>query len=117
METTYHDSGRTIRFTAGTDYAAGDVIAFGTGIGIIEAPVASGGEANAAIQGVFEFAKPTGVGTDRDLGEAVGYNTNSKAVANVSGADLYAGRVAKAASTTDDTVLVNINMPAAEALT
>jgi len=116
MESTYHNSGRSIRFTATQQYEAGDVIAFGTGTAIIDAAVASGGVANATIQGVFEFAKPTGVGTARTLGEGVGFDTTSKQIADQSGADQYLGRVTAAVSDDDDFVLVAINMPAAESI-
>lgn len=115
-DATYHNSGRSIRFTAGKDYAAGEVIAFGTGSAVLDAPAALGGVANATIVGVYEFTKPTGGGTGRALGATVGFDTTSKEIADVSGADLYLGRVVAVATDADNTVLVAINMPAVESL-
>lgn len=116
METVYHDSGKYIRFTAGAGYSAGDVIAWGTGIAIVEVGCLEGQECNACVEGTFEFAKATGGSTARTLGATVGYDTTNDRVADVSGADLYCGRVMKAASDDDATVLVAINKPAAESL-
>lgn len=115
-EAVYYDSGRTIRFTAAQDYAAGDVIAWGTGIAVVEVACLSGQECNAAIEGTFELAKATGGSTAQTLGAAVGYDTDNDRTAAVSGADLYAGRVVKASADADATVLVKINAPAAESL-
>ncbi len=115
-EAVYVADGRYIRFTAAQDYSAGDVVAWGTGIAIVEVACLSGQECNACIEGEFEFAKATGGSTARTLGSAVGYDTSNDRVADVSGADLYCGRVTKAASDDDATVRVAINKPAPESL-
>lgn len=116
MEAVYHDSSKYIRFTAGADLESGQVLAFGTGVSVVEVGCVSGQECNAAIQGAYYLPKPTGASTARAVGTTVGFNTTARTVVDVAGADLYAGRVLKAATDDDDCVLVGLNLPAAESL-
>lgn len=116
MEAEQVDNGNYIRFTAGSDLDAGQVVGWGTGIAVVDVATASGRVANAAIEGTYEFTKPTGVGTDRALGELVGFDITDKEIVDVSGADLFCGRVTEAATTTDTVVKVKINAPAPESL-
>ena len=115
-ESEFVSSGKGIRFTAAAAYAAGDVIAWGTGVAIITVDVAIGDIANAYIQGEFEFAKAAGVGEAMALGVPAGYDTTLNLAGDVSGADLYAGRVTVAATDNDTFVRIAINSPAAESL-
>lgn len=109
----YHSTGAQIQLTPGADVSAGDVVAYGGGIAIYEADQVADRPVGASIEGVFELPKVTGVGSDYALGAAVGWDTTTKKVRALSGADLYAGRVHKPVTTADTFVLVKINAPLA----
>lgn len=105
----YHQTGQQIQHTPSAAVNAGDVIAYGTGIAVIEADQVAGRPVGAAIEGVFEVPKVTG--TAFGLGVAVGWDTTNNRIRALSGANLYAGRMHKAAASGDTFALVKINAP------
>lgn len=108
-EAEYHSTGEQIRLTPGAAVNAGDVVAYGTGIAVYLADQEANRPVAAAIEGVFEFTKQTGTGTDFAVGAAVGWDNTNKRIRPLSGADRYAGRVHEAVTTAATLVKVKIN--------
>jgi len=109
MSGEYVKTGAQILITPGADVSAGTVVAWGTGVAVIEADSVAGRPVGAAIDGVYEFAKASA--TVFALGAAVGYNTSTNTAVAVSGSNLYLGRVVAAVGNPSTHVQVKINAP------
>lgn len=100
-------SGDQIQLTPVAAVTAGDVVAYGTGIAIYLADQEADRPVAAAIKGVFEVPKVAG--TAFGLGVAVGWDTTNNRIRALSGANLYAGRMHRAAASADTIAYIDIN--------
>lgn len=96
-------------FTAGADYAAGDVILVGNEVGIIEgnSGVKSGDAAVARMQGVYEI---TMLSTDTgSVGALVYWDAGNTRLTTTAGSLKSAGVLRRAKASGETTALVSIN--------
>lgn len=113
-EATFIQDGRTLDYTAGGAIAIGAVVVQGDLVGVIVgiqgggATGVSGDLCSLATEGVFEFAKPTGAGTDSVAGTLYYWDdTNNVATEDAaSGANKLLGVSVAAVTTAGTTVRV-----------
>ena len=68
MSTRFIQDGRTIDYIPSTDIAAGTVVVQGDLVGVANLDIAAGNLGALTIEGVFEFPKATGSGTEITVG-------------------------------------------------
>jgi len=102
-----HD-GAAIDHTPGSALAAGDVVVIGDLVAVAKGPIPANTLGALATEGVYDFAKATGAGTDLTAGTLVYWDdTENVAKSDAeSGANKLIGPVIRAAATTDATVRV-----------
>lgn len=97
-----HD-GKSIDYTPGSAVAAGDVVVQGELVGVAKMDIAAGQLGALAIEGVFDFPKPTGAGTDAAVGTLMYWDVadgNAQETADT-GTNKLIGKLVKACTTTD----------------
>lgn len=101
-------NGEALDFTnaSGSKINAGDVVVFGSRVGIAAADIANGATGAVHVVGVFEFPKATGAIT---LGAAVYWDATNKKITTTSTSNTLAGFAVAAAESADETVKVKIN--------
>ncbi len=105
--------GLRIDYTPSGDVAAGAVVVVQKIVGVATTAIAADALGTLDVEGVFEFPKATGSGAGIDLGKTVYWHASSTNQVNeTSESGTKIGYVIKAASDTDETVLVKLT-PAA----
>lgn len=104
----YFQRGESLDYTNGTNakIEAGDVVVFGTKIGVAGCDIAPGAVGSIHVEGVFAFAKATGAIT---AGAAVYWDATNAKITTTSTDNTPAGYAVAAAASADATVLVKIN--------
>lgn len=106
MKAVYVQLGDSIDYTPSAAVSAGDVVVFGTIIGIAKLDIAANTLGALAVDGVFSIAKGTGAIT---AGAAVYWDSTNKVITTTSNNNTVAGVAVAAAASDSDTVLVLIN--------
>lgn len=108
MEAKYIQRGEAIDFTNSSEAKinAGDVVVFGTKIGVAGDDIAVGATGTLRMEGVFELPKATGAIT---VGAAVYWDATNKKITTTSSSNTLAGFAVAAAASRDETALVKIN--------
>lgn len=111
MAARFIQDGKSIDYTPGSNVSAGDVIVQGELVGVAKLDIAAGQKGALAIEGVFEFPKPTGAGTDAGVGTLMYWDVadgNAQETSD-SGTNKLIGKLVKACSTTDTTCLIKLD--------
>lgn len=110
MATFIHD-GNSIDYTPAADVAAGAVVVQGDLIGVARAPIAANALGSLAVNGVFDFAKATGVGTAITAGANCYWDVaDGQAKTDAEGgANKLVGKCVKAAADADATVRIRLS--------
>ena len=109
-QATYVQDGNAIDYTPTSARASGDVVVQGDLLGITRTEIAANRLGSLAIEGVFEFTKPTGTGLT--VGQKVYWDATNLRVAGDSAVGRLVGRVVKEAAATDTTVRVLLEVQA-----
>lgn len=104
----YFQRGESLDYTNGTSnkIEAGDVVVFGTKIGVAGCDIVPGAVGSIHVEGVFAFEKATGAIT---AGAAVYWDATNGKITTTSTDNTLAGFAVAAAASGDATVLVKIN--------
>ena len=104
----YFQRGESLHYTNGTNnkIEAGDVVVFGTKIGVAGCDIAPGAAGSIHVEGVCAFEKATGAIT---AGAAVYWDATNGKITTTSTNNTLAGFAVAAAASGDATVLVKIN--------
>jgi len=105
-----HD-GKSIDYTPSSAVTAGDVIVQGELVGVAKQDIAANTLGALAIEGVFDFPKPTGAGTDAAVGTLMYWDAadgNAQETADT-GTNKLIGKLVKACSTTDTTCRIKLS--------
>ena len=111
MTARFIQDGKSIDYTPGSNVSAGDVIVQGELVGVAKLDIAAGQLGALAIEGIFEFPKPTGAGTDAAVGTLMYWDVadgNAQETAD-SGTNKLIGKLVKACSTTDTTCRIKLD--------
>lgn len=103
--------GSTIDYTPSSAVAEGAVVVQAELVGVATRPIAANQLGGLAVEGVFDFTKPTGSGTDAPVGTNFYWDVadgNAQETAD-SGTNKLIGKSVKACTTTDTTVRVKLN--------
>ena len=102
--------GKSIDYTPSADVTAGDVVVQGDLIGVAPRSIVSGHLGALQIEGVFDFPKDTGTGTDITAGAKLWWNATDGQVEKVVGdpARPYLGKAVAAAGIDDELVRVKL---------
>jgi len=101
--------GCSIDYTPGADVAAGDVVVQGDLVGVAKQPIKANQPGALAVDGVFDFAKATGVGTALAAGTTVYWDDAANVATSTAAGNKQIGKVVKAAADADATVRVRMN--------
>jgi predicted RecA/RadA family phage recombinase len=107
---TKKSEGRRIDYTPGTTVSAGDEVVLNDIVGVATEDIAANELGALDIEGVFEFAKDTGSGTDIAAGEIVYWDAGSEFITTTSAGNTRAGKAIAAAATTAEVVSVKIGV-------
>lgn len=105
-----HD-GKAIDYTPSADVTAGDVVVQGELVGIAPRSIAANTLGALQIEGVFEFPKPTGVGTDAAVGTLMYWDAadgNAQETADT-GTNKLIGKLVKACTVDDTTCWIKLD--------
>ena len=109
LQATFVHEGDFIDHTPGADLAAGDVVVQGELVGVATRPIPADTPGGLAVEGVFDFAKATGVGTAVAAGTNVYWDdATNQATATATGNKLI-GKSVRAAADADATVRVRLS--------
>lgn len=111
MTARFIQDGKSIDYTPGSNVTAGDVIVQGELVGVAKQDIAAGQLGALAIEGVFEFPKPTGAGTDAAVGTMMYWDAadgNAQETADT-GTNKLIGKLVKACTTTDTVCLIKLD--------
>jgi predicted RecA/RadA family phage recombinase len=106
-QTTFVQEGCSIDYTPGADIAAGDVVVQGDLVGVAKLEIKSGKLGSLAVDGVFDFAKNTGVAYT--VGTFLFWDDTANVVTATATGNKMIGKVVRAAATTDTTVRVRMS--------
>jgi predicted RecA/RadA family phage recombinase len=101
--------GACIDYTPTADVAAGDVVVQGDLVGVAKQPIKANQLGALAVEGVFDFAKVTGVGTALAAGATVYWDDAANVATATAAGNKQIGKVVKAAADADATVRVRMN--------
>jgi predicted RecA/RadA family phage recombinase len=101
--------GCSIDYMPAADVAAGDVVVQGDLVGVAKLDIKSNKLGALAVEGVFDFAKATGVGTAIAAGAIVYWNDAANVATATAAGNKQIGKVVKAAADADATVRVRMN--------
>lgn len=101
--------GASIDYTPGADVAAGDVVVQGDLVGVAKLDIKAGRLGALAVEGVFDFAKATGVGTAIAVGALVYWNDAANQATTVAAGNKQLGKSVRAAGDNDATVRVRLD--------
>lgn len=106
-QATFVQDGDSIDYTPGGALAAGDVVVQGDLVGVTKRPLAAGELGSLSVDGVFDFAKNTGVSFT--VGQILYWDdTANQATATATG-NKQIGKCVKAAGTNDTTVRIRMS--------
>lgn len=105
---TYVQRGETVDYTPASAVTAGDIINFGTYIGIATHDIAAGALGQLVLRGVFDIVKATTVGSGFAAGSQVYWDYVNN-VANVAGAGMPIGNSVITCADADATVRVYVD--------
>ncbi len=107
---TYKYDGNMVDYTpSGSDVTAGDVIVQNDLLGVAVNDIEDGKLGALYVNGVIEFPKATGVGTDIAAGTKVYWDESAGNATTTATSNTLIGKAVKAASTSDDKVWVKLN--------
>ena len=106
-QATFVQEGCSIDYTPGADIAAGDVVVQGDLVGVAKLEIKSGKLGSLAVDGVFDFAKNTGVAYT--VGTFLFWDDTANVVTTTATGNKMIGKVVRAAATTDTTVRVRMS--------
>jgi predicted RecA/RadA family phage recombinase len=106
-QATFINDGFYIDHIAGSNLAAGEVVVQGDLIGVAVRPLATGELGALAVEGVFDFAKNTGVSFN--VGTVLYWDDTNNVVTTTSAGNKLLGKVAAAAVNADIVVRVRLS--------
>ncbi len=106
-QTTFVHDGLSIDYTPGADIAAGDVVVQGDLVGVAKLEIKSGKPGALAVDGVFDFAKNTGVAYT--VGQLLYWDDTANVVTTTATGNKLIGKVVRAAASADTTVRVRLS--------
>jgi predicted RecA/RadA family phage recombinase len=101
--------GASIDYTPGADVAAGDVVVQGDLVGVAKLDIKANRLGALSVEGVFDFAKATGVGTALAAGTTVYWDDAANVATSTAAGNKQIGKVVRAAADADATVRVRMN--------
>ena len=108
-QATFVQDGESIDYTPGADVAAGDVVVQADLVGVAKLDIKANKLGALTVDGVFDFAKATGVGTALAVGSTVYWDDTANVATSTSAGNKLLGKVAKAAADADTTVRVRMS--------
>jgi predicted RecA/RadA family phage recombinase len=99
--------GDAIDYTPGSAVAAGDVIVQGDLIGVTKLPIAANQLGALHVDGIFDFAKNTGVSFT--VGQILYWDDTANQATATSSGNKQIGKCVKAAGTSDTTVRIRMS--------
>lgn len=108
-QATFVHEGDFIEHTPGADLAAGEVVVQGELVGVATRPIPANTPGGLAVEGVFDFAKATGVGTAVTAGANVYWNDAANQATTTATGNKLIGKSVRAAADADATVRVRLN--------
>ncbi len=106
-QATFVQDGWSIDYTPGADVAAGDVVVQGDLVGVAKLDILSGKLGALAVEGVYDFAKNTGVAYS--VGAILYWDDTNNVVTATATGNKQIGKVIRAAATTDTTVRMRLS--------
>ena len=106
-QATFVQDGKYIDYTPGGALASGDVVVQGDLVGVVLRPLAAGELGALAVDGVFDFAKNTGVAYT--VGTILYWDDTNNVVTATATGNKQIGKVVRAAATTDTTVRMRLS--------
>jgi predicted RecA/RadA family phage recombinase len=106
-QATFVQDGKYIDHTPGGALASGDVVVQGDLVGVVLRPLAAGEVGALAVDGVFDFAKNTGVAYT--VGTILYWDDTNNVVTATATGNKQIGKVVRAAATTDTTVRMRLS--------
>jgi predicted RecA/RadA family phage recombinase len=100
-------AGASIDYTPPTNVSAGDVVVQGDLVGVAKLDIKAGQLGALAVEGVFDFAKSTGVAYT--VGQILYWDDTNNVVTTTATGNKPLGKVVRAAATTDTTVRVRLS--------
>ena len=101
--------GAAIDYTPTADVAAGDVVVQGDLVGVAKLDIKAGKLGALAVEGVFDFAKATGVGTAIAVGAILYWNDAANQATTSATGNKQIGKCVKAAGDNDATVRAKLS--------
>ncbi len=106
-QATFVQEGGSIDYTPGGAVAAGDVVVQGDLVGVAKRPIAANELGALAVDGVFDFAKNTGVAYT--VGQILYWDDTANVVTTTASGNKQIGKVARAAASADTSVRVRVS--------
>jgi predicted RecA/RadA family phage recombinase len=106
-QTVFVHDGLSIDYTSGADIATGDVVVQGDLVGVAKLEIKSGKLGALAVDGVFDFAKNTGVAYT--VGQLLYWDDTANVVTTTATGNKLIGKVVRAAASADTTVRVRLS--------
>jgi len=106
-QATFVQEGCSIDYTPGGAVAAGDVVVQGDLVGVTKRPLAANEAGALSVDGVFDFAKNTGVAYT--VGTILYWDDTNNVVTTTASGNKQIGKVVRAAASADTTVRVRLS--------
>lgn len=106
-QATFDHEGCSVDYTPIADIAAGDVVVQGDLVGVAKREIKANQPGALAVDGVFDFAKNTGVAYT--VGTILYWDDTANVVTTTATGNKVIGKVARAAVSTDTTVRVRVS--------
>ena len=106
-QATFISDGNSIDHTPGGALASGDVVVQGDLVGVVQRPLAAGELGALAVEGIFDFAKNTGVAFT--VGQILYWDDTNNVVTSTATGNKQIGKVVRAAASGDTTVRMRLS--------
>jgi predicted RecA/RadA family phage recombinase len=106
-QATFVHEGLSIDYTPGANVAAGDVVVQGDLVGVAKLDILTGRLGALAVDGVFDFAKNTGVAYT--VGQLLYWDDAANVVTTTAAGNKLIGKVVRVAANADTTVRVRLS--------
>jgi predicted RecA/RadA family phage recombinase len=106
-QATFVQEGRNVDYTPGADVAVGDVVVQGDLVGVAKVEIKSGKLGALTVDGVYDFAKNTGVAYT--VGQLLYWDDTANVVTTTATGNKLIGKVVRAAASADTTVRVRLS--------
>jgi predicted RecA/RadA family phage recombinase len=106
-QATFVQDGCALDYSPGAAIAAGDVVVQGDLVGVAKRPIAANELGAIEVEGVFDFAKNTGVAYT--VGQILYWDDTNNVVTATATGNKQIGKVIRAAATTDTTVRMRLS--------